>query len=217
MKHFLRIFLFLALSLPIFCMENADGIELTFPHDQGVVGLIQKVEVVIRGVRGTDTVDFFAIDEKGQRLELCPKIEKDHTKVISILNPSRQENLLAYKADITFYCKGKNSGGCRARKPAKVRIGAVITDKNGMEDFKYSCQFNLYVNRRRGNQAPQPAPEPKRQKHNGDESSKNEEEPHELLENTIKVVSETKMPTKMPEDLRKILNADGDELKNFYF
>lgn len=111
------------------------------------IGLQQRATLVVNtpscsiptGVKVT------GLDIHGEELQLCPKLKKDHDCVTKTLH----EELFAggAKVDVTFYCKGSNSGGCKTKKPARVCLSITLIYEEGI--FKFSSSpFTVKGNRR---------------------------------------------------------------------
>jgi len=85
------------------------------------------------------------LDMHGAVLQLCPKLKKDHECVTKTLH----EELFpgGAKVDVTFYCKGLSSGGCKTKKPARVCIGVMLTFAEIMTQINTS-PFTVKGNRR---------------------------------------------------------------------
>jgi len=85
------------------------------------------------------------LDIHGEELQLCPKLKKDHDCVTKTLH----EELFAggAKVDVTFYCKGSNSGGCKTKKPARVCLCITLIYEEGIIKV-ISSPFTVKGNRR---------------------------------------------------------------------
>jgi len=122
-------------------------IRLYFPHQLGEIGLQQRATLVVNtpscsipsGVKVT------GLDLHGEELQLCPKLKKDHDCVTKTLH----EELFVggAKVDVTFYCKGSNSGGCKTKKPARVCLCITLIYEIGIIKI-ISAPFTVKGNRR---------------------------------------------------------------------
>jgi hypothetical protein len=87
-----------------------------------------------------------AVDESGEELQLCSKQKKDHVCVIKTLNT--ELFMGGGKSDVTFYCKGSNGGGCKTKRPSKVKLQALLRYEDGSKLSYLSPQFLVRGNRR---------------------------------------------------------------------
>jgi len=93
-----------------------------------------------------------AVDESGEELQLCSKQKKDHVCVIKTLNT--ELFIGGGKADVTFYCKGSNGGGCKTKRPSKVKLQALLRYEDGVKLSYGSTQFLVRGNRRQAGTKP---------------------------------------------------------------
>lgn len=93
-----------------------------------------------------------AVDESGEELQLCSKQKKDHVCVIKTLNT--ELFMGGGKADVTFYCKGSNGGGCKTKRPSKVKLQAMLRYEDGFKLSYGSAQFLVRGNRRQAGTKP---------------------------------------------------------------
>jgi len=122
-------------------------IRLYFPHQQGEIGLQQRATLIVSTPMVTipTGVKVSGLDLHGEVLQLCPKQKKDHDCVTKTLH----EELFpgGVKVDVTFYCKGLSSGGCKTKKPAKVCISVILTFAESATKI-ISSPFTVKGNRR---------------------------------------------------------------------
>jgi hypothetical protein len=93
-----------------------------------------------------------AVDESGEELQLCSKQKKDHVCVIKTLNT--ELFMGGGKADVTFYCKGSNGGGCKTKRPSKVKLQVMLRYEDGVKSSYGSMQFLVRGNRRQAGAKP---------------------------------------------------------------
>jgi len=86
------------------------------------------------------------VDLYGTEVALCPKKKKDHDCVIKTLN--EEFFVGGAKTDITFYCKGANTGGCKTKKPSQYRLYITLFYNSGSPLQYLSSVFLVRGNRR---------------------------------------------------------------------
>jgi len=123
-------------------------IRLYFPHQLGEIGLQQRATLVVNtpSLCSVPTgVKVSGLDALGEELILCSKLKKDHDCVTKTLH----EELFpgGAKVDVTFYCKGSNSGGCKTKKPALVSLSITLIYEEGLIKVN-STPFSVKGNRR---------------------------------------------------------------------
>jgi len=118
-----------------------------FPHEQNEIGLQQRATIIVNTPNSHTpvAVRVLGLDVYGEELRLCPKQKKDHDCVTRTLH----EELFAggAKVDVTFYCKGLNSGGCKTKKPARVCLAVSLVYHEGVMKLT-SLPFTVKGNRR---------------------------------------------------------------------
>jgi len=129
-------------------MEEGSNVTIFFPHNQGEIGLQQRASVVVQTghCEIPVAITIRAVDVCGEEVRLCPKIKKDHEYVIKTLNEELFQG--GAKTDVTFYCKGENTGGCKTKKPSKLRLCALLVYENGSFEKFISPTFLVKGNRR---------------------------------------------------------------------
>jgi hypothetical protein len=123
-------------------------IRIYFPHQLGEIGLQQRATLVVNtpSLSTIPTgVKVSGLDLHGEELILCAKLKKDHDCVTKTLH----EELFpgGAKVDVTFYCKGSNSGGCKTKKPARVCLSITLIYEEGLIKV-ISSPFTVKGNRR---------------------------------------------------------------------
>eukprot|EP01124_Arcella_intermedia_P013435 TRINITY_DN19848_c0_g1_i1.p1 TRINITY_DN19848_c0_g1~~TRINITY_DN19848_c0_g1_i1.p1 ORF type:complete len:327 (+),score=26.89 TRINITY_DN19848_c0_g1_i1:92-982(+) len=128
-------------------MSSSTSVTVVFPHRQGEIGLQQRASIVVQtnipGVPQSITIQ--AVDTFGELVKLCPKQKKDHEFVLKTLNEELFQG--GAKGDVTFYCKGANSGGCKTKKPSRIRLLVTLHYEGCCVDT-YSSYFMVKGNRR---------------------------------------------------------------------
>jgi hypothetical protein len=81
-----------------------------------------------------------------------PNRKKDHICVIKTLNT--ELFMGGGKADVTFYCKGSNGGGCKTKRPSKVKLQAMLRYEDGVKLSYGSMLFLVRGNRRQAGAKP---------------------------------------------------------------
>jgi hypothetical protein len=126
-------------------------VTIIFPHKQAEIGLQQRATIVVKTL-GTHqkeipvAISVRVVDMYGAEVLLCAKQKKDHDYVLKTLN--EEFFLGGAKADVTFYCKGANSGGCKTKKPSKLRLCiSLVYDDGSCPQFS-SPLFLVKGNRR---------------------------------------------------------------------
>ena len=151
MKVFLKIVLLTSFtSCTVLCMEGA-GVSFVFPIDKNNVvveeiGLQQKLPLWVDGVGPDDDIKIFPVTSDGETVTLCASKKKNHEQVMRVFD-DKQIVGGARKFDVTFYCKGMNSGGCRKKKAAQVKLKVIIYHENNNE-VRYTNYFFVKGNRR---------------------------------------------------------------------
>jgi len=121
---------------------------MIFPHKQSEIGLQQRATIFVKTVASEIPVSLNVrvVDLYGTEVALCPKKKKDHDCVIKTLN--EEFFVGGAKTDITFYCKGANTGGCKTKKPSQYRLYITLFYNSGSHLQFLSSVFLVRGNRR---------------------------------------------------------------------
>jgi len=122
-------------------------VTMIFPHKQSEIGLQQRATIFVKTTEYNEiplSLQVRVVDLYGADVALCPKKKKDHDCVIKTLN--EEFYVGGAKTDVTFYCKGANTGGCKTKKPSQYRLYITLYYHNGT-----SLQFLSSVILVRGN------------------------------------------------------------------
>jgi len=131
--------------------SNLGTVTIIFPHKQAEIGLQQRATIVVKTLGSHQkeipvAISVRVVDMYGAEVLLCAKQKKDHDYVLKTLN--EEFFLGGAKADVTFYCKGANSGGCKTKKPSKLRLCiSLVYDDGSCPQFS-SPLFLVKGNRR---------------------------------------------------------------------